>query len=154
MRPRTLRRRGRFYHRKRGRWRLSLALALIGVALAGFVVVDLTAGPPLPGPAQETSNPIAASALTTHAPARATSVELGSTKPVPSASAPVSTSSFRRGRSGFPIAGPARDANRRGFDAAARLDARPARDVNAAERVPVPQPLAQRAQTPPDDVPF
>jgi hypothetical protein len=162
MRPRTLRRRGRFYHRKRNRWRLNLALALIGVALAGFVAVNMRAGPPLPGPADVMAKRFAAPAPTTHAPALIAPAELGSTKLASTASAPVSAPPLRPGRPNALVAGPAPDANRRGFDGAgARLGVPTVRDVNVMEPAPVPRPLAQRSPTPPegcktcgDDVPF
>jgi hypothetical protein len=139
-----------------------LALALVGVALAGFVVVDMTAGPP-PGPAEDTAKRIAAApAATTHASAQIAPAELGSTTLAATASAPVSAPPFRSGRPSSLVAGPAREADRRSFDGAgARSGAPTVRDANVMERATVPTSLAQRSPTPPegcktcgDDVPF
>jgi hypothetical protein len=159
MRPRTLRRRGQFYHRKRSHWRRNLALALVGVALAGFVVVGMRAGPP-PGSSEDTAKPTAAAApaATTHASAQIAAAELGSTALAATASAPLPASPLRPGRPRSLVAGPAREANQRGFDGAG---APAVRDANVMERATVPTSLAQRSPTPPegcktcgDDVPF
>ena len=160
MRPRTLRRRGPFYHRRRSRWRLNLTLGIIGVALAGFVVVDMTAGPPLSRPSEDTAKRIAAPAP--HAPAQTAPAELGSTTLVVAAAAPVPAGPPRPGRPIALVAGPASDVHRHGFAAAAgRLGAPNVGDVNGPERAPAPKPLAQRPAAPPegcktcrDDVPF
>jgi hypothetical protein len=160
MRPRTLRRRGQFYHRKRSHWRLNLALALIGVALVGFVVVDMRAGSPPPAPAEDTAKQIAA--LTTHAPAQTAPAELGSAALAATASAPVSAPPRRPGRPSALVAGSAHDANRRGVDAAgAGLGGPTVRDVDVTERAPVARPLPPGSPKPPegcktcgDDVPF
>src|SRR5215472_4700273 len=153
MRPRTLRRRGRFYHRKRSHWRFNLALALIGVALAGFVVADMRAGAPGAGPAEDASKRIATPALATRA--RTAPAELGSTALAYTASAPVSALP-RPGRTSV-VAGlaPGRrvhgetHANRRDFDGAgARLGVSTVRGVMA--RSPVPRtlvPMVMRSPT-------
>jgi hypothetical protein len=143
MRPRTLRRRGRFYRRKRSHWRLNLSLVLVGVALAGFVVVGMRAGAPAAGPAEVTAKRIAALAP----------------PPLPDLVTRV--------------AGPAPDrrvhaairASRRDFDAGARLGVSTVRTVKVRERAPVPrtlvQPVVLRSPSRPDgckacgeDVPF
>lgn len=161
MRPRTLRRRGRFYHRKRSRWRLTLALALIGVALAGLVVVDITAGPTPPEQAQDTAKRIAAApSPKTNASAQAAPAELGSL--AAAASAPISAAPLRPGRPGSLVARPARDANRRSFDSAGARSGAPAvRDASVIGRATIPTSLAQRSPASPegcktcgDEVPF
>ena len=93
MRARTFRRRGRFYRRRRSRWRLNVALVVISVALVGFVVFDVRqlAGPPASGLADDAAMrraataPMSARSLAAElGPGRPT---LGSTPPAPIAAA-------------------------------------------------------------------
>jgi hypothetical protein len=132
MRPRTLRRRGRFYRRKRSHWRLNLALVLSGVALVGFVVVNMGAG--APAPASDMAKPITAPAPA-YGPARTDLAEHGSTMPASTASAPISAPPPRPRRVHSEIR-----KNRREFDGArARVGVSTVRNVNLLERAPVPR---------------
>ena len=154
MRPRTLRRRGTFYHRRRSHWRLNLALGIIGVALAGVIVVDILAWPPA-GSATDPAKRIATLAAT-HAPARNAAPVLGATTLALAASAPLATPP-RPARSGSQVGGLALDAHRRDIDGGdARLGAPTVRDASATARAPVPTTPAgadSPAQSS-DEVPF
>jgi hypothetical protein len=166
MRPRTLHRRGGFYHRKRSHWRLNLALVLIGAALAGFVVAGMRAEGPVPGPAEDTAKQIAAAAPTTHAPARTAPADRGSTTLVTAASAPISAKPPRPGRPGsLVVAERSPDANWRNFGGVgARSGLSTVRDAKVKERAPGPGMLvgavmpspaqAERCKTCGDEVPF
>ncbi len=89
MRTHTLPGRGRFYRRRRSHWKLNVALALISVALAGFVVFDVTelAGPPVPRTANDgAARP--APAPTKRAPTLTAPAERGSRRTAQASAAP------------------------------------------------------------------
>jgi hypothetical protein len=132
MRPRTLRRRGRFYRRKRSHWRFNLALVLSGVALVGFVVVNMGPGPP--APADDMAKPITAPAPA-YGPMRTDLAEHGSTMLASTTSAPITAPPPRPRRGHSEIR-----ANRRDFDGAgARVGVSTVGHVNLMERAPVPR---------------
>ena len=79
MRTHTLPGRGRFYRRRRSHWKLNVALVSISVALAGFVVFDVSrlAGAPAARPPNDAAVRPAASALTKRTPVRTAPTERG-----------------------------------------------------------------------------
>lgn len=153
MRPRTLRRRGTFYHRKRSHWRLNLALGLIGVALAGVVVVDILAWPQASGPAEDAAKRTAAAEA--HAPVQTVPAASPPTKLALAASAPISP---RPRKPDSQVAGPAPNAGQRALDASGASFGAPGVHDVKIEDAPV-QRAPERAVTDSpspsaDEVPF